>query len=124
MASYFGNHFSSHTMLADGTISPDEQELIDQQAKRLHLSQDEVDRLIEKARRDREAMFDHKGLTITKLAERPEIALERYRELVEQMRKIAVNVDRARMDRLVADTELTTAYERRVWESLRQDRSV
>ena len=113
-----------YTMLADGTISPDEQELIDREAKRLHLSEDEVNRLIDKAKREREGKLDHKGLTITKLAEQPEIALERYRELVEQMRKIAVNVDRARMDRLVADTELTTAYERRVWESLRQDRSV
>lgn len=113
-----------YEMLADGTISTDEQELIDREAKRLHLSEDEVNRLIDKAKREREGKLDHKGLTITKLAERPEIALERYRELVEQMRKIAVNVDRARMDRLVADTELTTAYERRVWESLRQDRSV
>ena len=37
-------------MLEDGVISPEEQELIEAEAKRLHLSRSELDRLLEKAR--------------------------------------------------------------------------
>ncbi|NDA93194.1 MAG: hypothetical protein EBX90_07915 [Betaproteobacteria bacterium] len=110
-----------YVMMADGQISTDEQEVIDREAKRLHLSRDEVNRLIEKARREREAKDDHTGLTITKLVERPEIAIERYRELVGQMRQIALMVDKSSMDKLVDDPDRTTAFERRIWKSLRDD---
>lgn len=110
-----------YEMLADGSISADEQEIIDREAKRLHLNADEVSRLVEKAKREREGGLDHKGLSITKLAERPDVALERYRELVGQMSSIAANVDASRIDRLIADPELTTAYERRIWESIRDN---
>jgi hypothetical protein len=37
-------------MLEDGVISPEEQELIEAEAKRLHLSKSELDRLLEKAK--------------------------------------------------------------------------
>ena len=39
-----------YTMLEDGVISPDEQELIEAEANRLHLSKAELDRLLEKAK--------------------------------------------------------------------------
>lgn len=39
-----------YTMLEDGVISPDEQELIEAEANRLHLSKAELERLLEKAR--------------------------------------------------------------------------
>ena len=110
-----------YAMMADGQISTDEQETIDREAKRLHLSRDEVNRLIEKARRERELKDDHTGLTITKLVERPDIAIERYRELVGQMRQIALMVDQSTMDTLVDDPDRTTAFERRIWRSLRED---
>jgi CRISPR/Cas system CSM-associated protein Csm2 small subunit len=110
-----------YAMMADGHISTDEQEIIDREAKRLHLSRDEVNRLMEKARRERELKDDHKGLTITKLVERPEVAIERYRELVGQMRQIALMVDKPSMDNLVDDPDRTTAFERRIWKSLRDD---
>jgi len=110
-----------YAMMADGHISTDEQETIDREAKRLHLSRDEVNRLIEKARRERELKDDHTGLTITKLVERPDIAIERYRELVGQMRQIALMVDKPTMDKLVDDPDRTTAFERRIWRSLRDD---
>jgi voltage-gated potassium channel Kch len=47
-----------YNMLADGTISEEEQELIQAEAKRLHLSQEEIHRLIEKARPDVDAATD------------------------------------------------------------------
>ncbi|NCX22141.1 MAG: hypothetical protein EBX17_02945 [Betaproteobacteria bacterium] len=111
-----------YAMMADGKISTEEQEVIDRESKRLHLSREEVNRLIEKARRERELKDDHSGLSLVKLVERPEVVLDRYRELVGQMRQIALSVDQQRMDYLVDDPERTTAFERRVWKSIREDR--
>ncbi|NDH30832.1 MAG: ion transporter [Betaproteobacteria bacterium] len=111
-----------YAMMADGKISTEEQEVIDRESKRLHLSREEVNRLIAKARRERELKDDHSGLSLVKLVERPEVVLDRYRELVGQMRQIALSVDQQRMDYLVDDPERTTAFERRVWKSIREDR--
>ena len=45
-------------MLADGTISEHEADKINAEAKRLHLSEDEVKRMIDKAKRERELKDD------------------------------------------------------------------
>jgi len=96
-----------YSMLADGQISEEEQEIIDREAKRLHLSNYEVQRLIERAHRERELKDNHTGLSITKLVERPEVAIERYREMLGQMRQIALLVDAQAMDRLIDDPDRT-----------------
>lgn len=110
-----------YNMMADGQISHEEQEIIDREAKRLHLSDDEVQRLIERARRERELKDDHTGLSITKLVERPEVAIERYREMLGQMRQIALLVDAQAMDRLIDDPGRTTALERSIWKVIREE---
>lgn len=109
-----------YNMMADGQISHEEQEIIDREAKRLHLSDDEVQRLIERARRERELKDDHTGLSITKLVERPEVAIERYREMLGQMRQIALLVDAQAMDRLIDDPGRTTPLERSIWKVIRE----
>jgi len=109
-----------YNMMADGQISHEEQEIIDREAKRLHLSDDEVQRLIERARRERELKDDHTGLSITKLVERPEVAIELYREMLGQMRQIALLVDAQAMDRLIDDPGRTTPLERSIWKVIRE----
>jgi voltage-gated potassium channel Kch len=112
-----------YNMMADGIISPEEQEIIDREAKRLHVSEDEVKRLIERARRERERGNDHTGLPINKLVERPEVAIERYREMLGQMRQIALLVDAQAMDRLIDDPGRTTQLERSIWKVLSKEAS-
>ena len=71
-----------YDMLADGVISDEEQEIIDSEARRLHLSKDEVERLIDKARRQRETTSNHASLSMPQLMEQPGAAVERYREQI------------------------------------------
>ena len=102
-------------MLADGTISAEEQEIIDAEARRLHLGRDEVERLIEKARRQREAASNHALMSMPQLIEQPAAAVERYRELLSQIRQIALLCDNARMTALIESGDRSTGFEREAW---------
>ena len=107
-------------MLADGVISADEQETIEAEAKRLHLGRDEVGRLIEKARRQREAASNHSLMAMPQLIAQPAAAVERYRELLSQIRQLAVLGDNARMTELMASSDRATGFERQAWEWINQ----
>ena len=107
-------------MLADGTISDEEQEIIDAEAKRLHLAKDEVNRLIEKARRQREAASNHALMSLPQLLEQPAAAVERYRELLSQIRQLALMGDNAKMTTLIESGDRATGFERETWQWLNE----
>lgn len=107
-------------MLADGTISDEEQEIIDAEAKRLHLARDEVHRLMEKARRQREAASNHALMSLPQLLEQPAAAVERYRELLSQIRQLALMGDNAKMTALIDSGERATGFEREAWHWLNE----
>lgn len=110
-------------MLADGAISGEEQEIIDAEAKRLHLNKDEVDRLIEKARRQRESTSNHALMSMPQLIEQPVAAVERYRELLSQMRQLAHLGNREGMDDLIESPGRATDFEREIWKRLCAERA-
>jgi hypothetical protein len=109
-------------MLADGVISDEEQEIIDGEAKRLHLSKEEVDRLIEKARRQRETTSNHALMSMPQLIEQPVAAVERYRELLSQMTQLAHLGNREGMDALIESPGKVTDFEREIWKRLCAER--
>jgi voltage-gated potassium channel len=102
-------------MLSDGHLSEEERDILDQEAKRLHLSQDEVNRLIEKVHQQRELVENQQGLSIDRLAQDPQLALERFRELAGQVRQIALMVKSDEMQRLIESSERSTALEKKIW---------
>ena len=104
-----------YNMLADGTISAQEHEIIQAEAKRLHLSQEEVDRLIEKAQRQREQTSNHALMSMPQLIAQPEAAVERYRELLSQVRQLAQLCDAHQMSRIIDDPDKATGLEREIW---------
>ena len=104
-----------YVMLSDGHLSEEEKEILDREAKRLHLSQDEVNRLIDRVQRERELVQDQKGISIERLAKDPNLALERFRELAGQVKQIALmsNVDEIREK--LESSERSTALEKKIW---------
>ena len=107
-----------YNMLADGRISEEERGLIDAEAKRLHLSQEEVDRLIEKAHRQREAASNHALMSLPQLIAQPAAAVERYRELLSQIQQLARLGDGATMAQILNTPGRTTDLEREIWQLL------
>ena len=104
-----------YVMLSDGHLSEEEREMVDREAKRLHLSQDEVNRLIDRVHRERELVQDQKGISIERLAKDPNLALERFRELAGQVKQIALmgNVDEMREK--LESSDRSTALEKKIW---------
>ena len=104
-----------YVMLSDGHLSEEEREMLDREAKRLHLSQDEVNRLIDRVQRERELVQDQKGISIERLAKDPNLALERFRELAGQVKQIALmgNVDELREK--LESSDRSTALEKKIW---------
>ena len=104
-----------YNMLADGTISEEEHEIIQAEAKRLHLSQEEVDRLIDKAHRQREQTSNHALMSMPQLIAQPAAAVERYRELLSQIRQLSQLCDAPQMTRIIEDPERANGLERNIW---------
>ena len=104
-----------YNMLADGRISEEEREVIDAEAKRLHLSREEVERLIEKAHRQREAASNHALMSMPQLIAQPAAAVERYRELLSQIHQLARMGDNPGMNSIFETPGRCTDLERQVW---------
>lgn len=107
-----------YEMLSDGKISAEERHLLSQEAKKLHLSEDELDEIISRAMHERAERERIEGPSLESLQKDPELALERYRELMGKITQIARVADSERMAVLVADCDRATAIERDVWQRL------
>ena len=127
-----------YEMLGDGKISPEERSMIDAEAKRLHLSKAEVDRLLEKARvelglaphtehHDSHGWHGWHGshghhdnhrhtLDLNYLSKHPEAAGEQFKILVAQLQQLAISVDQERLARYLSDTKHATEFQKETWE--------
>ena len=104
-----------YEMLEDGILSPEETELLNREAARLHLSQDDVDQLIERARRERELMEDVSTLPLHKIATRSVHAVEHYKSLIGQIRQLGILTDAADFERVAQEPERMTAGDLALW---------
>jgi len=82
-----------YDMLADGHLDDEEHEILHREAKRLHLTEKEVQNLIDRARRQREVMDDLSQLPLHLIAKNPAHAVEHYKSLLGQMRQLAILTD-------------------------------
>ncbi|NCX22540.1 MAG: hypothetical protein EBX17_05005, partial [Betaproteobacteria bacterium] len=91
---------------------------LEREAKRLHLSEDEVNRLIERVNQEKASLEDQQGIPLARLVQDPQLALERFRELAGQVRQIALMASPDEMRRLVDDSDRLTELEKRIWRQL------
>ena len=110
-----------YAMLEDGMISLDEAEVINREAKRLHMSQDDVDQLIEKARRERVLMEDVSVLPLHKIASKPEHAVEHYKSLMSQIRQVGIMTDREQFERVAQQADRMTPGDLALWRRIQGD---
>jgi hypothetical protein len=123
-----------YTMLEDGVISSEEREVISAEAKRLHLSEAEVERLLEKARvqmglkqaEDEKSalLFDaiSKGgnsssgteLNLSLCAEKPEFAAEQVKIVIGYLQQIKQVADQEKMRAYLEDTNHSTPLQRAI----------
>jgi ABC-type phosphate transport system auxiliary subunit len=105
-------------MLADGQISEAEAEIINREAKRLHLSAEDVEVLIENARREREMANDLSAMSLEKIAMHSEHAVERYKMLYTEIRRLGLLTDRQQFEAAATRADRLTLSELRVWHQI------
>jgi voltage-gated potassium channel len=104
-----------YEMLADGVISDEEADVIHREAKRLHLSEEEVKRLMVKARQERELKSDVSNLPLHKIATNPEHAIEHYKVLLSQIRQVGLMTDQTRFKSVALAQDRLTPTELALW---------
>ena len=126
-----------YEMLGDGKISAEERIIIDAEAKRLHLSKAEVDRLLEKAKIElglmthsdpkghshREPHYSHghheshrPAMDLNYLSKHPEAAGEQFKILLAQLQQLAHSVDHERLNHYLSDRKHATDFQMEIWE--------
>lgn len=105
-------------MLADGKISDAEAEIINREAKRLHLSAEDVEVLIEQARRERQLASDLSHLPLHTIAAKPEHAVERYKTLLSEIRQLGLMTDAQRFEAAALQADRLTQTEWRIWQQI------
>lgn len=107
-----------YEMLADGVISDEEADIINREAKRLHLSEDEVNRLFIKARQERELKDDVSVLPLHKIAANTNHTIEHYKVLMAQIRQLGVMTDREQFEKVAVAHDRLTATELKLWRQI------
>jgi voltage-gated potassium channel Kch len=117
------------SMMGDGVISEEERGIIDAEAKRLHLSAAEVERLLERAKRAHNAggadHFSHgdgpggglgAGLNIADVIGHPQMVEQAYREMLARICQLNLAVAQHAGSELLP--EALTPLEREVWSQI------
>ena len=102
-------------MLADGNIDEEEALYIKTEAKRLHLSDEEVKLLIEKAKRERELMDDVSVLPLHKIAANTDHTIEHYKHLLGQVRQLSLLTDHEKFQSAIDNSERLTETDKKLW---------
>ncbi|NCV59688.1 MAG: hypothetical protein EBW47_13045 [Betaproteobacteria bacterium] len=108
-------------IMKDGVVSEEEQAFIDQEARRLHISPEEVDRLLTEVKREQELLDDHAGIPLERLIAKPALALLRFRELAGQVHQIALMTDEKAMGQLMTDGNKVDALDRAIWKIVSEE---
>ena len=112
-----------YKMLEDGVISEEEQELIEAEAKRLHLSQDELNRLLEKAKVQMglEQTVGYKndggnssGHGLEYLISHPEIAAEELKITISKLQQIISASDIQKLSKYFDDPDNVSGLQRKI----------
>jgi hypothetical protein len=109
-------------MLEDGVISADEQELIEAEAKRLHLSKGELTRLLEKAKVEmgieKASVNDTNGgkgatseMSLEFLSKHPELAAEQLKITISKLQQIVSVSDRQELSKYIDNPDNVTGLQ-------------
>jgi len=108
-----------YNILKDGVIDEDEIQVIRSEARRLHLSEEEVTSLIKLIQHELEKEADLKSLPINTIAAKPELAVEHYKSLLSQIRQLAVLTDPVAFEAVAVGKDRLSASDVALWRQLK-----
>jgi voltage-gated potassium channel Kch len=113
---------SLYEMLSDRILDEEEIEFINKEAKRLHLDEDEVERLIDRAIKERELKEDVSKLPLHKIAQQPEMAIAHYLLLLSQIKMLGIMTDNSKFSELAIEKKRMSRIEFDIWTKIRGEK--
>ena len=107
-----------YKILKDGVIDEDEIHTIRHEAHRMHLSVEEVNALIKLIQHELDKEAELQTLPISTIAQRPELAVEHYKSLISDIRRLALLTDEAAFDAVVKARDSLTASDIALWRQI------
>ena len=101
-------------ILKDGKITDKEAHFIRTEAKRLHLSNEELNALVDVVIKEHE-LEERNPLPVHKVGESPELAVEHYKALLGQIRQLGLHTDLDKFDQAAQRGERLSAKELTLW---------
>jgi voltage-gated potassium channel Kch len=109
---------SLYEMLSDGNIDEQETAFIAKEAQRLHLNEDEVARLVDRAIKDRQLQNDAVELPLHKLAQQPETAIKHYLLLLSQIKMLCIMTNNEKFIETAVKQDRLTKKDLEFWNKM------
>ena len=106
-----------YRFMDDGVLDEAEREQIYIEARRLHISEREVENLIERVQRERK-MSEGAQLPLKQMAENPEVAFEHFRTSIGHLRQIIAAGNQEKVAQLFEQAGRATDAEKAIWRQL------
>jgi voltage-gated potassium channel Kch len=106
-----------YDILKDGHISDEEASIIRSEAKRLHLTNAEINALLELVRKEHE-LEERNPLPIHKISENPALAVEHFKVLLGQIRQLGIQTDPTRFNAAAQENDRLSASEFDLWKKI------
>ena len=106
-------------MLKDGNLDEEEILKIREEAKRLHLTIEEINTILEAlVKQKEEDELKNATLPLNLIAERPDHAVEHYKSLVNQIYQLALMADAQQFEKSAQRTDRLSASEWALWQDI------
>jgi len=106
-------------MMKDGYLDETEAALLRVEAKRLHITVEELNVLLEQIHNERESAKHKSVLPLHVIADNPDHAVEHYKVLLSQINQLALLTDAAKFEQAAKASDSLTAKELALWQQLR-----
>ena len=106
-------------MMKDGYLDETEAALLRVEAKRLHITIEELNVLLEQIHDERENAKHKSVLPLHVIADRPDHAVEHYKMLLSQISQLALLTDAAKFEQAAKSSDSLTAKELALWQQIK-----
>jgi len=111
-------------MMKDGHLDESEIEMLRAEAKRLHITIEELNVLLEHVHTERTNKQNNSQIPIHVIADRPEQAVEHYKNLLGQIHQLALLTDAAKFEQAARASDRLTGTEMALWQQLQSRKSI
>ncbi|MBW8619638.1 MAG: ion transporter [Hyphomicrobiales bacterium] len=108
-----------YKMLKDGKLDESEAKVLREEARRLHLTIEEVNHLIETVVKEQEERDSREGMTVNAIAKDTVMSIEHYKYLLGQIRQLAQLTDVKQFESEAERQGLLSEAERNVWAAVK-----